>query len=157
MILSIVNLWDDAIVDVEKNQRISACTKIGTLTADYALDEVGNPTIQATLRILRFVADAFAPADGPYKCRFRWRVAAMLFFPSRGVIVSPWLAYIVLKNVRHNPEENEQKGIARYYKNLSPLIDVRKKREVALSVILRCFFSRWLRSLKAGDDENAAF
>ena len=140
LIFSIGILVDDAIVVVENINRHFRLHKIEPLTAVYAVDEVGNPTILATFTVIAallpmaFVSGLMGPYMRPIPVGAS---AAMLFSLLVAFIVSPWLAYIVLKNVRHNPEENEQKGTARYYeKFLAPLIDVRKKRVVALSVIL---------------------
>ncbi len=60
----------------------------------------------------------------------------MLFSLLVAFIVSPWLAFIILKNVRHDGQEEEGKGLVRLNeKILGPLIDIRKKRLVAFGVI----------------------
>ncbi|MGB5219058.1 MAG: efflux RND transporter permease subunit [Smithella sp.] len=139
LIFSIGILVDDAIVVVENINRHFRLHKIEPLTAVYAVDEVGNPTILATFTVIAallpmaFVSGLMGPYMRPIPVGAS---AAMIFSLLVAFIVSPWLAYIVLKNVRHK-EEKEGKGIAGYYeKFLSPLIDVKKKRIVALSVIL---------------------
>ena len=139
LIFSIGILVDDAIVVVENINRHFKMHKIEPLTAVYAVDEVGNPTILATFTVIAallpmaFVSGLMGPYMRPIPVGAS---AAMLFSLLVAFIVSPWLAYIVLKNVHHG-EEKEEQGIARHYeKFLSPLIDVRKKRLVALSVIL---------------------
>ncbi len=140
LIFSIGILVDDAIVVVENINRHFKMHKIEPLTAVYAVDEVGNPTILATFTVIAallpmaFVSGLMGPYMRPIPVGAS---AAMLFSLLVAFIVSPWLAYIVLKNVRHHGEEKEERGIARHYeKFLTPLIDVRKKRFVALSVIL---------------------
>jgi len=140
LIFSIGILVDDAIVVVENINRHFKMHKIEPLTAVYAVDEVGNPTILATFTVIAallpmaFVSGLMGPYMRPIPVGAS---AAMLFSLLVAFIVSPWLAYIVLKNIRHHGEEKEEKGIAKIYeKLLSPLIDVRKKRLVALSVIL---------------------
>jgi len=140
LIFSIGILVDDAIVVVENINRHFKMQKIEPLTAVYAVDEVGNPTILATFTVIAallpmaFVSGLMGPYMRPIPVGAS---AAMLFSLLVAFIVSPWLAYIVLKNVRHHGEEKEEQGIARNYeKFLTPLIDVRKKRFVALSVIL---------------------
>jgi len=140
LIFSIGILVDDAIVVVENINRHFKMHKIEPLTAVYAVDEVGNPTILATFTVIAallpmaFVSGLMGPYMRPIPVGAS---AAMLFSLLVAFIVSPWLAYIVLKNVRHHGEEKEDQGIARHYeKFLTPLIDVRKKRFVALSVIL---------------------
>ena len=139
LIFSIGILVDDAIVVVENINRHFKMHKIEPLTAVYAVDEVGNPTILATFTVIAallpmaFVSGLMGPYMRPIPVGAS---AAMLFSLLVAFIVSPWLAYIVLKNVRHK-EEKEEQGIAGYYeKFLSPLIDVKKKRMIALSVIL---------------------
>jgi len=139
LIFSIGILVDDAIVVVENINRHFRLHRIEPLTAVYAVDEVGNPTILATFTVIAallpmaFVSGLMGPYMRPIPVGAS---AAMLFSLLVAFIVSPWLAYIVLKNVRHKAEEKEGGGIAGYYKKfLSPLIDVRKKRIVALSVV----------------------
>jgi multidrug efflux pump subunit AcrB len=139
LIFSIGILVDDAIVVVENINRHFRLHRIEPLTAVYAVDEVGNPTILATFTVIAallpmaFVSGLMGPYMRPIPVGAS---AAMIFSLLVAFIVSPWLAYIVLKNVRHK-EEKEEQGIAGYYeKFLSPLIDVKKKRMVALSVIL---------------------
>jgi multidrug efflux pump subunit AcrB len=140
LIFSIGILVDDAIVVVENINRHFKMHKIEPLTAVYAVDEVGNPTILATFTVIAallpmaFVSGLMGPYMRPIPVGAS---AAMLFSLLVAFIVSPWLAYIVLKNVRHQRDEKEEPGIAGHYKKfLSPLIDIRKKRLVALSVIL---------------------
>ena len=140
LIFSIGILVDDAIVVVENINRHFRMHKIEPLTAVYAVDEVGNPTILATFTVIAallpmaFVSGLMGPYMRPIPVGAS---AAMLFSLLVAFIVSPWLAYIVLKNVRHQGDEKEEQGIAGHYKKfLSPLIDIRKKRLVALSVIL---------------------
>ncbi|HQI23639.1 MAG TPA: efflux RND transporter permease subunit, partial [Smithella sp.] len=139
LIFSIGILVDDAIVVVENINRHFRLHRIEPLTAVYAVDEVGNPTILATFTVIAallpmaFVSGLMGPYMRPIPVGAS---AAMIFSLLVAFIVSPWLAYIVLKNVRHK-EEKEKQGITGYYeKFLSPLIDVKKKRLVALSIIL---------------------
>ena len=100
------------------------------------MDEVGNPTILATFAVIAallpmaFVSGLMGPYMRPIPVGAS---AAMLFSLLVAFIVSPWLAYIVLKNVRHEPE-NEEGGRLQplYEKLIGPLLDVAKKRRMAL-------------------------
>ena len=140
LIFSIGILVDDAIVVVENINRHFRMHKIQPLTAVYAVDEVGNPTILATFTVIAalmpmaFVSGLMGPYMQPIPVGAS---AAMLFSLLVAFIVSPWLAYIVLKNVRHGlGHEEEKQGLARLYeKLLGPLIDARKKRLIAFAVI----------------------
>ncbi|MRR15238.1 MAG: efflux RND transporter permease subunit [Deltaproteobacteria bacterium] len=141
LIFSIGILVDDAIVVVENINRHFRMHKVEPLTAVYAVDEVGNPTILATFTVIAallpmaFVSGLMGPYMRPIPVGAS---AAMVFSLLVAFIVSPWLAYIVLKNVRHRPEkEGQRRGLAGFYeKALGPLVDVRKKRITAFFVIL---------------------
>ena len=140
LIFSIGILVDDAIVVVENINRHFRMHKIEPLTAVYAVDEVGNPTILATFTVIAallpmaFVSGLMGPYMRPIPVGAS---AAMIFSLLVAFIVSPWLAYIVLKNVRHRGKDNEEHRLTGLYeKLLGPLIDVRKKRIIAFSVIL---------------------
>ncbi len=140
LIFSIGILVDDAIVVVENINRHFRMHKIEPLTAVYAVDEVGNPTILATFTVIAalmpmaFVSGLMGPYMQPIPVGAS---AAMIFSLLVAFIVSPWLAYIVLKNVRHGLEHGEEKrGLARWYeKLLGPLVDSRKKRLIAFATI----------------------
>jgi len=141
LIFSIGILVDDAIVVVENINRHFRMHTIEPLTAVYAVDEVGNPTILATFTVIAalmpmaFVSGLMGPYMRPIPVGAS---AAMLFSLLVAFIVSPWLSYIVLKNVRHGLDHQEGKqGLARLYeKMLGPLVDARKKRFIAFSVIV---------------------
>jgi multidrug efflux pump subunit AcrB len=141
LIFSIGILVDDAIVVVENINRHFRMHRIEPLTAVYAVDEVGNPTILATFTVIAallpmaFVSGLMGPYMRPIPVGAS---AAMVFSLLVAFIVSPWLAYIVLKNAHHKPEEEDGgRGLAGFYeKALGPLVDVRKKRIIAFSVIL---------------------
>jgi multidrug efflux pump subunit AcrB len=140
LIFSIGILVDDAIVVVENINRHFRMHKIKPLTAILAVDEVGNPTILATFTVIAallpmaFVSGLMGPYMRPIPVGAS---AAMLFSLLVAFIVSPWLAYIVLKKVRPKESEDHDGGkFARLYeKILSPLIEVRKKRLIAFAVI----------------------
>ncbi len=140
LIFSIGILVDDAIVVVENINRHFRMHKIQPLTAVYAVDEVGNPTILATFTVIAalmpmaFVSGLMGPYMQPIPVGAS---AAMVFSLLVAFIVSPWLAYIILRNVRHGlGHEEEKQGLSRLYeKLLGPLIDARKKRLIAFAAI----------------------
>lgn len=141
LIFSIGILVDDAIVVVENINRHFRMHRIEPLTAVYAVDEVGNPTILATFTVIAalmpmaFVSGLMGPYMQPIPVGAS---AAMVFSLLVAFIVSPWLGYIVLKNVRHGLDrEEDKKGLARLYeKLLDPLVSARKKRLIAFFVII---------------------
>ncbi len=141
LIFSIGILVDDAIVVVENIHRHFKLHKIDPLTAVFAVDEVGNPTILATFTVIAallpmaFVSGLMGPYMRPIPVGAS---AAMLFSLLVAFIVSPWLSYIVLKNVRHedSPESKEGDKMHRVYeKVLGPMIDNRSKRFLALGIV----------------------
>jgi multidrug efflux pump subunit AcrB len=140
LIFSIGILVDDAIVVVENITRHFRMHAMEPLTAVFAVDEVGNPTILATFAVIAallpmaFVSGLMGPYMRPIPVGAS---AAMLFSLLVAFIVSPWLAYIVLKNVRHEPENVEGGPLQRLYeKLLGPLLDIAKKRRMAFVAIL---------------------
>ena len=141
LIFSIGILVDDAIVVVENINRHFRMHKIEPLSAVFAVDEVGNPTILATFTVIAallpmaFVSGLMGPYMRPIPVGAS---AAMLFSLLVAFIVSPWLAFIVLKKAHHsngnNHERQSEGGL--YEKLIAPLIDVRKKRLIAFATIL---------------------
>ncbi|MBI5587347.1 MAG: efflux RND transporter permease subunit [Deltaproteobacteria bacterium] len=137
LIFSIGILVDDAIVVVENIHRHFKLRGVSTDTAIRAVDEVGNPTILATLTVIAallpmaFVSGLMGPYMRPIPVGAS---AAMLFSLLVAFIVSPWLGYKVLKGVRsHKGEADGGKGLYRLYSRiLTPLIDSRSKRFAVL-------------------------
>jgi multidrug efflux pump subunit AcrB len=139
LIFSIGILVDDAIVVVENIHRHFKMHKIAPLTAALAVDEVGNPTILATLAVIAallpmaFVSGLMGPYMRPIPVGAS---AAMIFSLLIAFIVSPWMSYKVLKNVKTGVHE-EGAGLHRAYERvLGPLIDNRRKRLVALGAVV---------------------
>jgi multidrug efflux pump subunit AcrB len=139
LIFSIGILVDDAIVVVENIHRHFKLHRIDPLTAAFAVDEVGNPTILATLAVIAalmpmaFVTGLMGPYMRPIPVGAS---AAMIFSLLIAFIVSPWMSYKVLKNVKAT-EHEEAAGLHRLYeKMLGPLIDSRRKRILALGTVL---------------------
>ena len=140
LIFSIGILVDDAIVVVENIHRHFKLHKIDTLTAARAVDEVGNPTILATFAVIAallpmaFVSGLMGPYMRPIPVGAS---AAMIFSLLIAFIVSPWMSYKVLKGVKsggHDDKEDKFHGL--YEKVLGPLIDSKRKRMIALGIVL---------------------
>jgi multidrug efflux pump subunit AcrB len=140
LIFSIGILVDDAIVVVENIHRHFKLRKIEPLTAVLAVDEVGNPTILATLAVIAallpmaFVSGLMGPYMRPIPVGAS---AAMIFSLLVAFIVSPWLSYIVLKNVKQVKTSEEGGRMFRVYERvLGPLLESRPKRMLALASVL---------------------
>lgn len=140
LIFSIGILVDDAIVVVENIHRHFKLKGVSPDTAVKAVDEVGNPTILATFTVIAallpmaFVSGLMGPYMRPIPVGAS---AAMLFSLLVAFIISPWLGYIVLKNVKQDAHAHEEGAgmLAFYQKTLGPLLQSRFKRAVALSVV----------------------
>ena len=96
---------DDAIVVVENiHRRFVLAGKADEKIAAAAVDEVGNPTILATLAVIAallpmaFVSGLMGPYMKPIPVGAS---AAMLFSLLVAFIVSPWLGYRLLRGVSH--------------------------------------------------------
>ena len=140
LIFSIGILVDDAIVVVENIHRHFKLHKIEPLTAVLAVAEVGNPTILATLAVIAallpmaFVSGLMGPYMRPIPVGAS---AAMIFSLLVAFIVSPWLSYIVLKNVKKTDVTEESGRMFRVYKRiLGPLLESRLKRMLALGSVV---------------------
>ncbi|MCX8069093.1 MAG: efflux RND transporter permease subunit [Thermodesulfovibrionales bacterium] len=134
LIFSIGILVDDAIVVVENIHRHFKLNGVSTNTAVSAVDEVGNPTILATFTVIAallpmaFVSGLMGPYMRPIPVGAS---AAMLFSLLVAFIVSPWLGYIVLKNVKQEGSNGHEEGKTMrtfYEKTLGPLLESRFKR-----------------------------
>ncbi|MES1259183.1 MAG: efflux RND transporter permease subunit, partial [Gemmatimonadota bacterium] len=145
LIFSIGILVDDAIVVVENIYRH---LKAGGRTVDEAaiegVDEVGNPTILATLAVIASILPmAFVSGmTGPYMRPIPVGASAAMFV-SLGVafIVTPWLAFKLL--ARHvKPDaavpdgERTERELSRRYKQLmNGLMDSKRRRTGAYAII----------------------
>jgi len=139
LIFSIGILVDDAIVVVENITRHFRLHRIEPLTAVLAVDEVGNPTILATFTVIAallpmaFVSGLMGPYMRPIPVGAS---AAMLISLLVAFIVSPYLAYKVLRNAPHKAGHGEGSRLpALYERLLGPLIDSRRKRHAAYAAI----------------------
>jgi multidrug efflux pump subunit AcrB len=140
LIFSIGILVDDAIVVVENIHRHFKLHKIDTLTAVFAVDEVGNPTILATFTVIAallpmaFVTGLMGPYMRPIPVGAS---AAMIFSLLIAFIVSPWMSYKVLKGVKTAGHAEEAGQLHRVYeKMLRPLLDSKRRRGIALAAVL---------------------
>jgi multidrug efflux pump subunit AcrB len=140
LIFSIGILVDDAIVVVENIHRHFRLHTIDPLTAAYAVDEVGNPTILATFTVIAallpmaFVSGLMGPYMRPIPVGAS---AAMIFSLLIAFIVSPWMSYKVLKNVRPHSGNGEGGTFSAFYgRVLRPLIASRHKRAAVLAAVL---------------------
>jgi len=140
LIFSIGILVDDAIVVVENIHRHFRMHRIDPLTAAYAVDEVGNPTILATFTVIAallpmaFVSGLMGPYMRPIPVGAS---AAMIFSLLIAFIVSPWMSYKVLKNVKPHAGSGDGGRFAAFYgRLLRPLIESSRKRTAALAAVL---------------------
>ncbi|MBI2399561.1 MAG: efflux RND transporter permease subunit, partial [Deltaproteobacteria bacterium] len=155
LIFSIGILVDDAIVVVENIHRHFKLKGVSTDIAIAAVDEVGNPTILATFTVIAallpmaFVSGLMGPYMRPIPVGAS---AAMLFSLLVAFIVSPWLGYKVLKNVKHEAAGAEESSRLNtlYSRLLTPLIESRGKRLAAFGgVIVLLLLAALLVPLKA--------
>ncbi len=127
LIFSIGILVDDAIVVVENIHRHFKMKSADPLTAVLAVEEVGNPTILATFAVIAallpmaFVSGLMGPYMRPIPVGAS---AAMLFSLLVAFIVTPWLSYLVLRNVHSGGGEDEESGRLYIWYNriMGPLI-----------------------------------
>jgi multidrug efflux pump subunit AcrB len=136
LIFSIGILVDDAIVVVENIYRHFKSEGVSIDAAVRAVDEVGNPTILATFTVIAallpmaFVSGLMGPYMKPIPIGAS---AAMLISLFIAFIISPWLSFIVLKNVKKS-DSGKSEGrfmltLNRIYdKNLRTLLESGKKR-----------------------------
>ena len=145
LIFSIGILVDDAIVVVENIHRHFKMHRVSPLTAVLAVDEVGSPTILATFAVIfallpmAFVRGLMGPYMRPIPVGAS---AAMLFSLLVAFIVSPWLSYKVLKNVKSDAKGEAETGRLHdlYERILGPLLDNRLKRLLMLVVVAGLLF-----------------
>lgn len=114
LIFSIGILVDDAIVVVENIHRHMQMGDKRLLEAiPVAVDEVGGPTILATLTVIAALLPmAFVTGlMGPYMSPIPINASiGMLISLLVAFIVTPWLAYKVLAGKTHDHEKNESSG-----------------------------------------------
>ncbi|MBF0568654.1 MAG: efflux RND transporter permease subunit [Nitrospirae bacterium] len=141
LIFSIGILVDDAIVVVENIHRHFKTGGASIQRAVMAVDEVGNPTILATFTVIAallpmaFVSGLMGPYMRPIPVGAS---AAMIFSILIAFVVTPWMSFKVLRNVKHadHAEEAGGKAITTFYeKMLRPLIQHRGYRIAGLMTV----------------------
>ena len=134
LIFAIGILVDDAIVVVENIVRHARMTNDGQsfeAIAVRAVDEVGNPTILATLAVIAailpmaFVGGLMGPYMRPIPVGAS---AAMVFSLVVAFVVTPWAAVRLLRRSPGHQEEPEDRLTARYRRVMRPLIGRRSIR-----------------------------
>ncbi len=128
LIFSIGILVDDAIVVVENIVRHARLSRDGRgleAVAVRAVDEVGNPTILATLTVIAailpmaFVGGLMGPYMRPIPVGAS---AAMVFSLIVAFVVTPWAAVRLLQRSHGHADEPEDRLTALYRRVMRPLI-----------------------------------
>jgi multidrug efflux pump subunit AcrB len=143
LIFSIGILVDDAIVVVEnivRHARIGGGESGGSLAAVAvrAVDEVGNPTILATLTVvaailpMAFVGGLMGPYMRPIPVGAS---AAMLFSLGAAFIVTPWAAIRLLRAAAPHHAAGEDRATRLYRRGMGLLIASARARMVFLATV----------------------
>ena len=142
LIFSIGILVDDAIVVVEnivRHARMSGDEPGGlTAIAIRAVDEVGNPTILATLAVVAAILPmAFVRGmSGPYMRPIPVGAsAAMAFSLAVAFVVTPWAAVRLLAPSAHHANGREDRLTRLYRRVMGPLIASGRTRALFLAVV----------------------
>ena len=161
LIFSIGILVDDAIVVVENIHRhmmLNEKTLIESIP--LAVDEVGGPTILATFTVIAallpmaFVTGLMGPYMSPIPINASM---GMLISLVVAFVVTPWLAYKVMKNQVHNHADkkqyiSEEKLYAFFKKTISPFLSdtqgKKNRRKLLVVVIGLLMFSVALAGIK---------
>ncbi|HEY0874781.1 MAG TPA: efflux RND transporter permease subunit [Vicinamibacterales bacterium] len=149
LIFSIGILVDDAIVVVEnvvRHARLRTGEPNGLAAiALRAVDEVGNPTILATLAVvaaivpMAFVGGLMGPYMRPIPVGAS---AAMIFSLLVAFIVTPWAAVRLLgRGARHHHEATEDVFTRLYRRIMGPLIGSRRMRLLFLAGVVVLLFA----------------
>jgi multidrug efflux pump subunit AcrB len=147
LIFSIGILVDDAIVVVENIHRHQKLTPEATLKEiiPRAVDEVGGPTILATLTVIAallpmaFVSGLMGPYMSPIPINSSLGMALSLAI---AFTVTPWLALKLMKPHGHAPADHDKpKGLGPklqtlFTRVLTPFLDSARKRWLLLAGIL---------------------
>jgi multidrug efflux pump subunit AcrB len=142
LIFSIGILVDDAIVVVEnivRHARMATGEENGlTAIAIRAVDEVGNPTILATLTVvaailpMAFVGGLMGPYMRPIPVGAS---AAMLFSLVVAFVVTPWAAVRLLQPAHAHDHEGEDALTRLYRRAMAPLINNPRVRWAFLAAV----------------------
>jgi multidrug efflux pump subunit AcrB len=141
LIFSVGILVDDAIVVVEnivRHARMAGDGRGLDATAVRAVDEVGNPTILATLAVIAailpmaFVGGLMGPYMRPIPVGAS---AAMLFSLLVAFVVTPWAAVRLLPRAHDRLDDREDRFTALYRRVMRPLIEDRRARLAFLASV----------------------
>jgi multidrug efflux pump subunit AcrB len=126
LIFSIGILVDDAIVVVENIHRRMQLDHDGLdAIIPRAVDEVGGPTILATLTVIAallpmaFVSGLMGPYMSPIPINAS---IGMLISLAIAFIVTPWLALKLIKQAAHATHEGDSKLLALFRRSLTPFL-----------------------------------
>ncbi len=140
LIFSVGILVDDAIVVVEnivRHTQMNRDERRGLAAiAIRAIDEVGNPTILATLAVVAAILPmAFVRGlSGPYLRPIPVGAsAAMLFSLAVAFVVTPWAAVRLLKPSAHHDRDREDLVTRLYRRVMGPLIASGRRRAIFLA------------------------
>lgn len=141
LIFSIGILVDDAIVVVENIHRHMALgkNKLSELIP-VAVDEVGGPTILATLTVIAallpmaFVSGLMGPYMSPIPINASM---GMLISLAVAFVLSPWLAGKFLKSAPHHPEGKVASGI--FHRIMNPFVTSSSQRRNRWLLLLGVF------------------
>ena len=144
LIFTLGLLVDDAIVVVENIHRHLKLKRMPPLQAAiYAVDEVGNPTILATLTVIAaLVPMAFVRGlMGPYMRPIPVNASTAMFFSLLvAFTISPWASYYLLKGGAERETEaasvKDTKTYKIYNKLIRPLLQSGTKRWCFLTVVV---------------------
>jgi len=140
LIFSIGILVDDAIVVVEnivRHARLHVSEALETV-AVHAVDEVGNPTILATLTVIAailpmaFVGGLMGPYMRPIPVGAS---AAMVFSLVVAFVVTPWAAVRLLRRGHSSHSEREDRLTMLYRRLMRPLITSPRPRFAFLALV----------------------
>ncbi|MGL1887467.1 MAG: efflux RND transporter permease subunit [Reichenbachiella sp.] len=142
---------DDSIIIAENMHRHFRMKKMPFMQAAIAsINEVGNPTILATFTVIAAVLPMIFVSGlmGPYMSPMPIGASLAMFFSLLvALMITPYLAYRLLKNDKSEEKEYrlENSSIYKLYKNtMQPLIDNPKKRWgfiIAITVLMFASFS----------------
>jgi multidrug efflux pump subunit AcrB len=141
LIFSIGILVDDAIVVVEnivRHMRMARDGRSLEAVAVRAVDEVGNPTILATLTVIAailpmaFVGGLMGPYMRPIPVGAS---AAMIFSLVVAFVVTPWAAVRLLAREHGHHDETEDRLTRLYRHVMQPLIANSRRRLIALATV----------------------
>jgi multidrug efflux pump subunit AcrB len=140
LIFSVGILVDDAIVVVENIVRHARMTDVNagglSAIAIRAIDEVGNPTILATIAVVAAILPmAFVRGmSGPYMRPIPVGAsAAMAFSLAVAFVVTPWAAVRLLKPSAHHHRGEEDLLTRLYRRVMAPLIASGRRRALFLT------------------------